>query len=241
MADAVWPNTLPPEPRLSEYTESPPDLVMRSQMSSGPAKARKRNSANVRVANFTFDLTQAQWVTFDQFFVGVIAGGALPFELIRPSTGNVADWRIVGLPEYVPLSPRAIGRYIVRFQAEMLPGTERINGDPPDPEEPGENPERMYTPPGDHGGHSLQLLVSLDPSEPDYFPVLVGIPPDPQEDYIMLVGFELGAASPYGTTEPFDALSQVAIPGDPDQGTDYGGDIGHGGSAGGTPGGVVGW
>ncbi len=44
---ATWPATLP-APALSSLRETPPDNLIRTQMDKGPAKVRRRTTANVR-------------------------------------------------------------------------------------------------------------------------------------------------------------------------------------------------
>lgn len=237
MADAVWPVSLPPEPRLKEYQETPPDLTLRTAVSAGPDKVRRRNSANVRVAEFTFDFTQEQWETFDEFFLETIAGGALPFELTRPSTGNVADFRIVGLPRYTPLSPRSLGRWVVRFQAEMLPGTEQVDGDPdpPDPEDPW---SLMMV--GGYVGDSAIADDAVEWEDPYAVDVmtLLGAAPPAQEDFIMLLPQDFGLElEPAGSGNADDSYTAAMIgDGDSTGGPVYGGveDGGYGGVGGGA-------
>lgn len=115
-------------------------------MDAGPAKARRRNTANVRNISVSFVFTWAEWETFDEFFLDTIAGGALPFELKRPMTGVITQWRIVETPEYRPLTPRPDGALAgaveVTFTAELLPGTGADEEDP-DPPPPGDEEGQM--------------------------------------------------------------------------------------------------
>jgi hypothetical protein len=247
MADAVWPGSLPAEPRLKEYSETPPDLVLRSAVSAGPAKTRRRNGANVRTARFAFDMTQAQWETFDEFFVETIAGGALAFELTRPSTQNLADWRIVGLPEYTPLTPHGVGRWVVRFEAELLPGTEQVDGGPEEPP-PNDELQSMAGPGngwiGDAGEEWAALARDVEELEPypeDIY-ALSGAAPPAQEDYHMLQPQDYAAG--FDDASPSDALdlslAEVFLGGDAVTDTEYGGPVEEGDYGGGIGGGGIG-
>ncbi len=130
MADAVWPSGLSTcIPLIAPLQETPPALTIRSQMDVGPAKVRPRVTSNVRMFTVGVWMTQAQLVTFDAFFVSTLAGGALTFEWKNPRTGNVADFRIVGVPTYSKFMPRDNGRKsLVSFEMELMPGTE-VEGD----------------------------------------------------------------------------------------------------------------
>lgn len=146
MPVAVWPPSLPVPPRLRDHRERPPQLTLRSSVDSGPAKVRRRNTANVRTISVSFVFTWDEWEAFDEFFLETIAGGALPFELKRPMTGVITQWRIVDTPEYRPLTPRPtapeVGYVEVTFAAELLPGTGADEEDP-DPDPPGDEDGQM--------------------------------------------------------------------------------------------------
>lgn len=197
-------------------------------MSAGPDKTRRRNTASVRRASFEWVMTQAQWEIFDAFFLTTLAGGALSFTLPRPSTGNDADWRIVGLPEYTPLTPRRaadlgapLGRWLVSFEAELLPQSE-ISVDPPPP------------PPPDDGAQVFEFELFPSPAEIQPEPVvealsalmpdltIFGAAPPAQEDYIMLLVM-LDATAPISPEPESMELASPRFPGDSDGGTDYGG------------------
>lgn len=122
----VWPITLPVAPRKDDLGESPGASIIRSENDTGPDKVRRRAVAMPREFNFIFDMTRTQKEAFDAFYNGPIACGALPYIFKNPSTGNLAEFRIVGKPDYKPLVQRSNGGepWRVAFKAELMPGTE---------------------------------------------------------------------------------------------------------------------
>ena len=101
---AAWPATLPQSPLVEGYSEETPDLVVRTSMDEGPAKIRRRFTANVRNITHNYLLTQAQVATLDTFFVTTLAGGALTFTFINPRTAATDTYRFRSQPTYVPVS-----------------------------------------------------------------------------------------------------------------------------------------
>lgn len=95
----TWPASLPQEPLIKEYQEAPKSNVIRSEMSYGPAKARRRSTAKMTNAQTIYLLTQAQRETFEQWFENDIADGALAFNWPRPR-GGVVPVLITGDPPY---------------------------------------------------------------------------------------------------------------------------------------------
>lgn len=161
MAEAVWPPSLPSEALQAGLVETPPALTVRTEMSVGPAKVRRRFTAGVRVFELPpFILTRDQVAIFDAFFLDDLQGGALPFTWKHPRTANPIDFRIIGTPRYSPLSPRQNGtvdRWQVTIALEALPGTE-VTGDPPEPPDP----DRTLLIPGPYGGDDAGVLLELE-------------------------------------------------------------------------------
>ena len=94
---ATWPLTLPQLPLEKVYTESPPDLVLRSAVELGPAKQRLLVTNNVRPLNVEFAMTTAEIEIFDTFF---LENPAVPFTYVNPRTGDVKQVRFNGVPIY---------------------------------------------------------------------------------------------------------------------------------------------
>lgn len=104
-----WPATLPQVLPVAGYSETPPDTALRTQMDAGPAKVRRRFTAQVRPINATLILTAAQVQILDDFYVTTLEGGALPFDWIHPrdtaSPPTVVQFRFVRPPQYAALEP----------------------------------------------------------------------------------------------------------------------------------------
>lgn len=96
---AVWPATLPP-PALNSLQESPPNNTIRSQMDKGPAKVRRRTTANIRPLAFNLKLTPAQVQTLDDFYNITTFSGADEFDYVHPRTGAGCSARFVQPPGY---------------------------------------------------------------------------------------------------------------------------------------------
>lgn len=78
--------------------------MLRSDMDLGPAKVRRRTTANVRLIECAFLIDVSQRATFDTFFNSTLEGGTLPFELDHPITGTTSDFRFVEEPTYSAVS-----------------------------------------------------------------------------------------------------------------------------------------
>lgn len=97
---AMWPATLP-APSINSFQETPPDNLIRSNMDKGPAKVRRRTTANVRPIQFTLMLTEAQVAILDTFFNTTVFGGAEEFDYTHPRTGDAVSARFVSPPQYM--------------------------------------------------------------------------------------------------------------------------------------------
>lgn len=119
MADIDWPAGLPQRPSWTNYQETPPNLVVRTQMDSGPPKVRRRFTAGVRPFKCGFDvLTATEIATLDDFFLNTTGGGALRFNWIHPRTGVAAELRFVSAPAYTAIGGLS---YSVTMDMEILP------------------------------------------------------------------------------------------------------------------------
>lgn len=75
----------------------PVDAVIRTQMSAGPDKVRRRTTAAPkRFTGRTPFLTSAQLSTFETWFSGTIDDGALSFTADDPLDCASKTWRFVG-------------------------------------------------------------------------------------------------------------------------------------------------
>lgn len=114
---AVWPSTLP-APFLSSLQETPPNNVIRSSMDVGPAKVRRRTTANVRNLSFNLMLTPAQVEILDEFYLDDVSGGVLEFDYEHPRTGQSVSARFTEPPQY---QEREGVVYSVSVSLEILP------------------------------------------------------------------------------------------------------------------------
>lgn len=112
----AWPAALPAL-EIEGYRESPPNVVIRTQMDAGPPKTRRRNTANVRSISGVVTLTPAQLDTFNAFHDTDCAGGALPFDWVHPRTGAARSICFAQLPEWVFVE----GYYRIALSLALLP------------------------------------------------------------------------------------------------------------------------
>lgn len=108
----TWPADLPAVLLIRGYEETAPDVIKRTPMDAGPAKVRRRFSANVRPVKGTMVLSGTQKASLDTFFETTIAGGALAFDW------QAKSWRFVEPPAF---SPIALNLWEVRLSLEVLP------------------------------------------------------------------------------------------------------------------------
>jgi len=95
-----WPSTLPALPLRSGFSESPPDTTIRTSMDAGPAKIRRRFTANVRPISVSYLLSSAQIGYLDTFYVTTTVGGSASFTMTDPRTNSSKSFRFVAPPEY---------------------------------------------------------------------------------------------------------------------------------------------
>jgi len=92
------PATLPP-PRYDGYTLAPVDQTARTEMEVGSPRVRRRSMARYDNLSLKWLLTNAEFMTFREWFDGVAEGGAVWFPLaINDGYGLLAvrDVRFVG-------------------------------------------------------------------------------------------------------------------------------------------------
>ncbi|GGG62760.1 hypothetical protein GCM10011415_06400 [Salipiger pallidus] len=116
----AWPTNVPFFTEASGFTRSGPQgAVIRTQMSKGPAKVRRRTSAVVQnVRGVTPPLTRNQVSAFEAFFAQEIGMGALSFTAVVPDTQKEESLRFVGSYEIRALSSN---RFEVSGTLEILP------------------------------------------------------------------------------------------------------------------------
>ena len=110
--------TLPPIPLSAGYEETAPDLVIRSQMDTGPQKVRRRFTAGVRPISCRISCTLEQLQIFDAFYVGP-AGGAVAWEWTHHVSHQTARFRFREPPKYAAVDNEAL--WWVTMSLEVLP------------------------------------------------------------------------------------------------------------------------
>jgi hypothetical protein len=114
---AVWPATLPQRVLLGDFTESAEPNVIRTEMETGPAKLRRRYTAEVKVFQASLVLTTAQVALLDTFY-DVTVGAVDPFDWVHHRTLAAVEYRFRGRPEYRPLGA---GYWRTTLMLEILP------------------------------------------------------------------------------------------------------------------------
>lgn len=116
----AWPATLPPLAELDGYTETPPDLALRSSVEAGPAKTRPRYSTGPTRLSGRLLLTAAQAEALRSFFVTATKGGVLAFDAPQPRTQAAARFRFLRSPELAHLAEGG-GLWRASLELEELP------------------------------------------------------------------------------------------------------------------------
>jgi len=107
-----------------------PDLSIRTSMDVGPAKVRRRLTANVEPLSVQFNLTGTQLALLREFYTDSTLGGALPFDFKDPETGTTQTFRFTAAPKYSGKSPRSggAGLWSVSIELERMPAVEEVTG-----------------------------------------------------------------------------------------------------------------
>ncbi|NLS03626.1 hypothetical protein HGP14_09680 [Rhizobium sp. P32RR-XVIII] len=87
MSAPDWPSTLPQSFLRDGYAEEGADNLIVSEMSVGPAKMRRRTTANVRKISGGIRVTDDQFATLRSFVSDTIADRAMPFIFPDPHGG----------------------------------------------------------------------------------------------------------------------------------------------------------
>jgi hypothetical protein len=114
---ALWPASLPQRVLLSDFVESADANTIRSEVDYGPAKVRRRYTAEVKVYQIGLVLTTAQVATLDTFY-DVTLNAVGTFDWVNQRTLTAAVYRFRSRPEYRPLGG---GYWRTSFALEVLP------------------------------------------------------------------------------------------------------------------------
>lgn len=113
----TWPAALP-APALNTLRESPPDNALRTQMDKGPAKVRRRTTANTRPISFVIKILPALVITLDDFYDTETASGSIEFDYTHPRTGAAVTARFTTRPSYAEVEGVL---YNCSIELEILP------------------------------------------------------------------------------------------------------------------------
>lgn len=124
----IWPAELPQDV-LTGYRERLPAMALRSSMSVGPAKVRRRFTAAPRNFAVTLRLRRDpvvpandQVLRFRSFWESDTAGGTLSFDWTDPLDGSVLSFRFAYGDGEAPELQHAGGNdYEVELKLEVLP------------------------------------------------------------------------------------------------------------------------
>lgn len=83
-----WPADLPQEFLQDGYSEEGADNLLATNVSVGPAKVRRRTTANVRPITGSMMMLEAQYQTFIDFVIDDIKDRAIAFTFPNPHGGS---------------------------------------------------------------------------------------------------------------------------------------------------------
>lgn len=117
MAIPIWPTTLPQALLLSGYGQKAADVILRTSMDTGPAKARRRASAGVEPVEGKLIVTAIELGYLRTFYDTTLLNGALRFSWKDPVTGTSEELRFTK-----PLAwTSVLGKYQVVLSLEIMP------------------------------------------------------------------------------------------------------------------------
>ncbi|MGR9420669.1 hypothetical protein [Rhizobium leguminosarum] len=117
MTVPFWPDDLPQCFTATSYEEESADNVLRSENSIGPAKARRRTTANVWKQSGQMVMSALQYKAFRAFVATVLLDGAKPF-LFPDQFGGLANLVRMTTPHK---ASRTGGKLYVSISLEVLP------------------------------------------------------------------------------------------------------------------------
>lgn len=79
-----WPSFLPQFIDREGYTRTPRSVLVRTEVSSGPPKVRRRSTARSQTLTVNMVMSKAQLDIFEQFFTQNLGYGALSFNFPEP-------------------------------------------------------------------------------------------------------------------------------------------------------------
>lgn len=117
MALIDWPAGVPETPLRAGNRYGYQDNRIRSPMGYGPAKMRRRTTAEVKTLSFVFHWTPAEWAIFTNWYE-VTLNKVDPFNFVNPYDGLTIDARFIAEPVVTDHSCRG---YRAQVLLEELP------------------------------------------------------------------------------------------------------------------------
>lgn len=87
-----WPVGLPQTPEFGSFSEQKQRNATSFTPEVGPPKMRKRATASGSQVTAKFRMTDAQVVTFNDFFENTLDDGTIAFDWAHPVNGNTYSW-----------------------------------------------------------------------------------------------------------------------------------------------------
>jgi len=114
-----WPTSLPQQPLIEGFQESPAGMKIRTPMDAAVAKQRNRFSNTAYKFTAPFLMTNAQYTTFKTFFNDTLNFGTLEFNQQVP--GNTSTTQVVRFTDE-NYTPSFLGNLVrVVCNLEILP------------------------------------------------------------------------------------------------------------------------
>lgn len=87
-----WPSSLPQRPKKQGFSRGPLPGIVIFEPEAGPAKRRRRHTADGKTQSAVFEVSGAQATIFEGFFDNDLAGGTLPFLWENPRDTMAFGW-----------------------------------------------------------------------------------------------------------------------------------------------------
>lgn len=115
---ATWPSSLQQKLNARDFSISPSNTVLTTEMDYGPAKKRRRYTDATEGVGCSIVIDLDEYTTLMSFFNIDCAGGATPFDFIHPITQVPVRSRWQTPPAVTPMGGLV---FAVSMQWEFLP------------------------------------------------------------------------------------------------------------------------
>jgi len=113
----AWPSALPQTPLLAGFDQQEKDTAIRSSMSYGPDKVRRRTTTAIYTVQASIMLDTSEIPTLETFYRTTMQVSGT-FTWINHVTGSAANYRFTGPPHYAALGG---GRWLTALSLEIIP------------------------------------------------------------------------------------------------------------------------